>query len=246
MEQMTAPGAAAAAPANDMNFFARWANIYFSPKKTFEAVRQRPFWLLPMGLLILLAIGFHFWTARPSLSDAKDALKKNKWIMEKMSDEDRQKMLGDVEKGFQPVRLILSHSIRLLIYYFAVSAIFLFIGNILMGGEARYPQLIGVFVYADFISVPEMLVEGFLGNAKGTMQSALSLAAFFPADKTGTFAYNFINSFDIFSIWFITVLIIGMATVYNFKTSKVAMVILPVWLLWKVVMAVLTGFGFAM
>jgi hypothetical protein len=57
------------------------------------------------------------------------------------------------------------------------------------------------------------------------------------------FAYRLINGFDIFSIWTIAVLVIGLATVYNFKTGKVAAWIIPIWVVWKIIAAVLAGFG---
>ena len=64
-ETLAAP--AALQPSSDLSFFARWINIYFSPKKTFEAVRQRPFWVVPMVLLILLGSGFYYWTSGPRI-----------------------------------------------------------------------------------------------------------------------------------------------------------------------------------
>ncbi|MCI0594974.1 MAG: hypothetical protein L0Z48_00335, partial [candidate division Zixibacteria bacterium] len=68
MEQaMAAP--AAMQPSGDLGFFARWANIYFSPKKTFDAVKARPFWVLPMILLVLLGTGFYFWTSSARMTD---------------------------------------------------------------------------------------------------------------------------------------------------------------------------------
>jgi hypothetical protein len=196
-----------------------------------------------MILLILLGIGFHLWTAKVAQSDAMEILKKTNWVSQ-MSAEDQQKVFEGVEKSSQPVRVVITHLIRLCGYYFVVSAMLFFIGNIIMGGEAKYAQMLGVLLYSDFIAVPQMLVVGLLATAKGTMNLALSLAAFFPADKAETFIYRFFNGFDIFSVWFIFVLIIGMASIYNFKSTKVAVWILPFWILWKVVFAMLAGFGF--
>ncbi|MGH8003204.1 MAG: YIP1 family protein, partial [Limisphaerales bacterium] len=235
MEQaMAAP--AAAQPSGDLGFFARWANIYFSPKKTFEAVKLRPFWVLPMLLLVLLGTGFYFWTSKPRMNDTLEKMRKNENIMA-MPAEQRQEIFDRVESQFKSP---LWGSIGVLFgiaYFFIAAGILFFVGNIIMGGEARFGQVLGAFVYTGFVGIPEMLVQGLLATAKGTLNTALSLAAFFPADQSETFAYRLINGLDIFSIWFISVLIIGLATVYNFKAGKVAVWILPLWILWKVATA---------
>lgn len=241
MEQaMAAP--AAPQPAGDLGFFARWANIYFSPRKTFEAVKLRSFWLWPLLLQVLLGTGFYFWTAQPRLSDTLDKMRKNENIMA-MPAEQRQEIFDRVESQFKSPVWSTVGVLFGIAYFFIAAGILFFVGNIIMGGEARFAQVLGAFVYTGFIGIPEMLVQGFLATAKGTMNTALSLAAFFPADQSETFAYRLINGFDIFSIWFVSVCIIGLTTVYGFKADKVAVWILPLWILWKVIAAVLAGFG---
>ncbi len=238
----TLAATAAAEPSGDLGFFARWINIYFSPKKTFEAVRQRPFWLLPMILLILLGTGFFFWTAQPRMNDTLEKLNKNERIMS-LPAEQKQAIFDRVENQFKSP---LWGSVGVLFataYFFIAAGILFFIGNIIMGGEARYAQVLGAYVYTGFIGIPEMLLQGFLATAKGSLNTALSLAAFFPPDKSETFTYRVINGFDIFSIWFVVVLTIGLAAVYNFKTGKVAAWIIPLWILWKVTAAALAGLG---
>ncbi|MCI0330355.1 MAG: YIP1 family protein [candidate division Zixibacteria bacterium] len=233
---------AAAPPVGDLGFLARWAHIYFSPKKTFEAVKSRPFWAAPMILLVLLGTGFFFWTAQPRMKDALEKMRKNENIMN-LPAERRQEIFEQTERQFKSPLWISVGTIIGIAYYFVVAGILFFVGNIIMGGEAGYGQVLGVFVYTNFIAIPEMLVQGLLGTAKGSMQTALSLAAFFPPDQSETLAYRLINGLDIFSIWFVSVLIIGMATVYNFKTGKVAAWILPLWILWKFALAALAGLG---
>lgn len=241
MEQaMAAP--AAAQPSGDLGFLARWGNIYFSPKKTFEAVKLRPFWVVPMVLLILLGSGFYFWTSRARLSDTLEKMHKNERLMS-LPAEQQQEIFDRVERQFKSPFWSVVGVVVAPIFFFLPAGILFFIGNVLMGGEARYVQILGAYVYTGFIGIPEMLVKGFLAAAKGTMNTPLSLAAFFPADQSETFAYRLVNGFDIFSIWFVAVLVVGLATVYNLKTGKVAGWIVPLWILWKVAFAALSGLG---
>lgn len=239
-QAMAAP--AAAQPPGDLGFFARWANIYFSPKKTFDAVRLRPGWLVPVILLALLGTGFFLWTSNARLNDTREQLKKNERLMA-LPAEQQQEIFERVESQ---TKSPISAGIGLvfgLAYFFVVAGILFFVGNVLLGGEARYAQVLGAFAHTGFIAVPEMLVQGFLGTAKGTLKTALSLAAFFPAEATDSFVYRLVNGFDVFSIWFVSVLIIGLSTIYNFKAGKVAAWVLPLWVLWKVAAAALAGLG---
>ncbi len=241
MEQAIAPPAAAQ-PSGDLGFFARWANIYFSPKKTFEAMRLKTRWVTPFVLLLVLGTGFGLLTTPARTNDTLEQMKKR--FAESSLPADRQaEILETVEnRAGNPVWNAFVPVVMTIIYLIAAGILF-FIGNILMGGEARFVSVFSTLIYANLIGVPELLVKGFLAYVKGTLNTPLSIAAFFSPDKSETFAYRFINGFDIFSIWFIAVLIIGLATAYGFKTGKMAAWILPLWVLMKVVGAVLAGMG---
>jgi len=233
---------AAAPPSGDLGFLVRWANIYFSPKKTFEAVKVRPFWVVPVILLLLFGAGFGMWTFKPQSNDVLEALTKNESIMA-MPAERQQELFAQIQerpKSLFSYGLGFAYQVAII---FILSGILFFLGSVVMGGEASFPKILGVFAYTAFITVPEKIVWGFLASAKGTMNVGLSLAAFFPADYASSFVYRFINAFDFFSVWFFVVLTIGLATIYNFKQRKVVAVVLPVWILGKVIAAILAGFG---
>jgi hypothetical protein len=237
MEQ-TMAATAAAEPSSDLGFFARWINIYFSPKKTFEAVRQKSRWVGPFLLMMVLATGFSFLTHQARVNDSVQQFKTSERMANLSAEQQEQaikQMSNPLWNFFTPIGIA--------IYYLIGAGILFFLGNILMGGESRFGLVFGLFAYTSLVGVPEMLVKGFLAWAKGTLNTPLSLAALFPADQSETFAYRLINGFDIFSIWFIAVLVIGLATVYNFKTGKVAAWIIPLWILWKVASAALAGLG---
>ena len=63
-----------------------------------------------------------------------------------------------------------------------------------------------------------------LNYARGVMTSPATLAAFFPMLETGSFAERLLSTIDLFIVWQLMVLAIGVAALYGRRTGPIATV----------------------
>jgi len=143
-------------------------------------------------------------------------------------------------------------------YVFSVIGIpisMLVVGGVLllvakMGGESpRYKQTLGIASYGmlpGLISSILAIVVMFLKNPDDfNLQNplAFNLGAFLtPPPNTGKFIYSLAKSFDLFTIWMILLMAVGLtAASRKMAFSKAVILIVVPWLLWVLVTSGLAG-----
>ena len=87
------------------------------------------------------------------------------------------------------------------------------------------------------ISVLSALVKVPLILATGTLSVGTSLAVFMPSDSYATFLYNFLAKFDVFSIWQVIVVAIGMSVIYRFTTRRSLILVGALWFVYVLISA---------
>lgn len=103
-----------------------------------------------------------------------------------------------------------------------VSGILFAVFNALMGGTATFKQLLSVVAHSQFVMALALLVSMPINYMKGTMTGATSLAVLAPMLDEGSFLARFLGMIDIFVVWYVVVLAIGLAVLYRRKTQSVA------------------------
>ena len=91
-----------------------------------------------------------------------------------------------------------------------------------LGGEAKYKQVLAVVAHAGVISLLQTLFTLPVNYQRQSMASATNLAVFFPNLAEGTFLASVLGFVDLFWIWYLVVLAIGLAAVYRRKWTSVA------------------------
>ena len=92
----------------------------------------------------------------------------------------------------------------------------------MLGGEARFKQVLAVTAHAGVISLLQTLFTLPMNYQRQSMSSATNLAVFFPDIAEGTFLASMLGFIDLFWIWYLVVLAIGVAAVYRRKWTSVA------------------------
>ena len=102
--------------------------------------------------------------------------------------------------------------------------------NALMGGAATFKQVMAVVAHSQIISALAFLVTTPINYAKGTMTGATNLGVLFPMLDESSFFARLLGMMDLFLLWWLVVLSIGIAVLYKRKTSSVAMVLFGIYL----------------
>jgi hypothetical protein len=226
-------------PAEELNFLQRVIGIFTNPERVFRYLRVKPDFILPLLLAVILTMISSLFIYDIAINDQIANIEKN----ENIPDDRKELMIDQISGSQQGIQkmlfMLVVPPISILVLYALISAIFLFIGNIILGGKARFVQLLSIYSYSYLIvMLLGMIVKVPLILARQTTQVNLSPAVFFSPEQVGQAIFNFIQSFDIFNIWFIIVFGIGFAVIYAFSKPKGLISVLIAWLLYVLIFKV--------
>jgi hypothetical protein len=244
---MTAPAdssQSSAAPAGD-HLLARLVGVVFSPRDTFERIVARPRWVSALALITLVVAGASFIllsTETGQMAMVDQQIRQSENFGQTVSDEQYAQMermapmmryfVGGSQLVFIPLMTLVTAG--LLFAFF----------NAGLGGDATFKQVMAVVSHSGAISLLQQLFLVPLNYARGSMSTNLGVFARAFADDT-SFIARFLGMIDLFIIWWLIVLSIGLAVLYRRRTQPVALGLLAVYgiiaLIFAVIMSVSSG-----
>jgi hypothetical protein len=216
-----------------MSFPARAVAIFTEPSRVFQELVRRPAWLAPL-LAVTLAIAA--LNAVVVFSETGQTAMRQE-IQEKIPQGappdlvDRQMA---VAKFAAPISVFVFVPLVTLVLAGLVYLIF----SIVMGGEATYRQTFSAYCHASLIGIVGALVGTGMIFLKGNVKSSTALSAFLPFLDEKSMVFKFTQMLDLFIIWQLAVLSIGMGILSRVSTRKAATVIFSVYLVLAVIIAV--------
>jgi hypothetical protein len=232
------------APAGDpaiapKNLFACFIGVITSPKETFVSVVPAPKWF---GMLALTTILVAVFTALPLTTPAgrQAGLDQQVEAMKSFGVEVNDQMYAQMEKSSQMAPYTTGISVLFVgpIFALIIAGILFAVFNAAMGGEASFKQVFTVLVHAGAVSALSAVFSGVINYFRGGVTSAANLGALLPMLQEGSFAANLLGTVDVFLIWYIVVLAIGLAVLYRRRTQPIAISLLVVYAVIAVVIAV--------
>ena len=219
-----------------MSLIARTIGIVTSPRATYASVVAHPKWF---GMLVLTAAGLGlliggFLLTKVGQEAWLDAAL-NSPFSGQVNDQQIQameKMAPYVGYGTMVYMLVLMP-----IFMAIVSGILYAIFNAAMGGNATFKQVFTVVIHTGPIGLLSQLFTVPLNYFRGTMSSATTLAVLFPMLPEGSFLSRFLGMIDLFLIWQVVVLSIGLAVLYRRRTQPIATALLVVYAIIAVIVA---------
>jgi Yip1-like protein len=201
----------------------RIIGVFFSPKATFEDINRKPDWLVPLILLVVLTlIMFYVYFMRVDVRGL---------MVDQFQRADRpmpsEAQLDSIVKGttiFYYVAALLFPPIIAL----ASSGILFAITNFVFGAETTFKKVFSVRLYADMtfaikilLTIPLLFAKQVteLGDPTDLVMS--NMAWLFPAEAK--MAHAFGKTLDIFWLWYIVVVAIGLVGVSKKFTFKKAL-----------------------
>jgi len=212
------------------NVFARFIGIITSPKATFQQVVAHPRWF---GMLVLTTLLITLCTAGPQFTESgrQAALDQQVRTMEnfgmKITDEVYSQMEARSRFGgyITVVTMLIFAPVTVLIITVILWAIF----NVAMGGDATYKQALAVVVHAGVISTLAQLFTAPLNYARGTLGSATNLGVLLPMIDEKSFLGRLAGMVDLFMVWYVVVLAMGLAVLYRRRTQPIAIALFVVY-----------------
>jgi hypothetical protein len=222
----------------DKGLFERIVGIIFSPRETFAAVVARPRtfpMLVVVILLVALPTGWFMTTAvgrQAALDQAEKGLKFfSSFIPEDQMAQQRDRMSTQYLEGswLRVAGWPVASIVVFMPIVFAVYAGLLMLLRMLLGATATFKQVFGVVVHSSVITAVATLLLTPLNYVRESMDSATSLRIFLPMLDDGSFLASLLGSIDLFRVWWVIVLSIGLAVLFKRKTSTIAATLFAVY-----------------
>jgi len=223
---------------------ARFLGILTSPRETFAAVVARPQWFGMAALVILVtaaATGWFFSTEVGQtawLDQIAEQARKAGQDMPEAQWATMQKMAS-----YMGVIYAVSTIVIAPIMWLIVTGILFAVFNAALGGTATFRQLFAVFVHSTAISVVQQLFVTPLNYVRETISSATNLAVFLPMLDESSFLAKLLGTIDLFLIWWIVLLSIGLGVLFKRKTGPIATGLFIVYGVIAVIVAAFFGRG---
>ena len=235
---MTTTALSTGAPPARLGVVTRFLGIITSPRDTFGSVVAHPRWL---GMLLLVTVLMALFAALPMTTEAgkEAALDAQVKQMEGLgfTVDDRQYENMRAAVAFAPYTTGLFLLVSTPVLTLVVAGILFGVFNVVMGGDASFRQLFAVVVHASVISCLLQLFTGPLNYFRGAVTSATNLAALLPMLDDTSFLGRVLALTDLFLIWYVLVLAIGLGVLYRRRTQPIAITLYGLYAVVVVVVA---------
>jgi hypothetical protein len=213
-----------------MNVLSRFVGVITSPRDTFASVVAHPKWLV---MYLLTAAIMAVFAALPMTTDAgqQAALDQSVSQQEAMGFQVSDEAYENMRKGMSIMPYFTAGGIFFgaIVWALLLAAILWAVFNAALGGDATYKQILAVIVHAGVISALGQLFTGPINYFRGAVTSATSLGALLPMFEPESFIGRLAGAIDIFIIWWVIVLSIGLAVLYRRRTQPIAIALFSVY-----------------
>lgn len=236
---MSSTAAASVVP-GPKNLFARFIGVITAPQDTFRSIVAHPRWLVMLVLTSLLVATF---SALPMITDAGKQAAIDQQVEQRRSFgmETNDQAYAQMERmsGVMPYITFGMVLVMSPIMALVISGILFAIFNAGLGGEATFKQVLSVLVHAGAVSAMSTVFSGIVNYFRGGVGSAANLGALLPMLPEDSFAANLFGTIDVFLVWYVIVLAIGLGVLYKRRTQPIAISLLAFYAIVAVGIAIL-------
>jgi hypothetical protein len=210
-----------------MNLFARFIGVITSPRDTFTAVAASPKWLGMAIVVIAITAATQLWfqsTEVGKLAMVDESIRRVEAFGVTVTPQMEQEMTRRIMEPSttSTVTTLLTMAAVPPIIWAAMAGIAFVLFGAMMGGDAKFKQVYAAVVHSGVVSAIGTVFITPLNYMRESMTSATNLAVLMPFLPEGSFLARFFGMVDLFVIWWVVVLAIGLAVTFKKKTSTVA------------------------
>jgi hypothetical protein len=222
-------------------------NVFAAPADAYEGIRTSParasVWVVPLIILMLLSSCFTWMmftneAMKAQFMDSQRTRMEAQVQAGKMSQEQADRAMDQMEKsgGMMIVFGIIGAVLMITIMFFLVGLVFWLVGKFGLKAEGGYGKYLELYGASQWIGILGLIVTILLAVAYGSMYASPSgalavLSNFNPKDTT----HRLLNALNIFTIWQMVVVGIGMAK-YAGKSSGTGIGVgLGLWIVWVLI-----------
>ena len=218
---MTDPSTAA--PADPPSLASRFVGILFSPTETYRAVVAHPTWFGMVAVAAVVAAVGLYWFLSTEVG-RQAAVDQAVSTMESFGRTVNDEAYAAIERQTRMARYInpVFALVMAPLMTAIVAGILLGVFNATLGGVATYRQVLAVVAHGAPVSVLQQLFSLPINYFRASASSPTNLSVFFPMLPEGGFLASFLGTIDLFLVWWVIVIAIGLAVLYRRQARRVA------------------------
>jgi hypothetical protein len=218
---------------------ARMLGVVWAPANTFMGIAAQPRWAGVLAVVMLLSAGLWFWFAGTEPGQLA-LLDQQERQLESFGQTMSEAQRARTEAMLPMMRFIIGGTQLVVIplVTFAVAGVLFGVFTAAMGGSASFRQVLAVVSHSAVITLLQQIFAVPLNYFRESMSSPTSLGVFVPFLDEGSLAARFLGAIDLFIIWWVAVLAIGLGVLYSRRAQPIFWSLVGVYLIIAVVVAV--------
>ena len=190
---------------------------------------------MPTVILTVLSLSSS-WFTRPIVESARDAIIESQLLH--FSVEQKESVL-EIREAARSIGFLLSP----ILYFFILFVVgtVLFGLNKLLYGMASYEQVIAIYAYSSLIDAVKLLIITPIIISENTLDVHIGFGLLLSEQVSQTFIGHVIYNIDLFDIWQVLVVSIGLAVIGQISKRKTLGTVLGLWFIWLILNAFLAN-----
>jgi Yip1 domain len=225
-------------PAPSKGLGARALGVFFSPRATYAEIVARP---RALGALVAVVVIVAAATSAFLMTEVG----KNAYIDQALNSmegfgvtvTDQMMTRLETQAQYAPYITTAAQVVFVPVFAVIVAALALAIFNAILGGEGTFKQNFAIVAHSYFIVALGAVFSMPLFYINQSMASPTSLAVFFKMIDEATFLGRLMGSIDLFRIWWIVSLSIGLGVLYKRRTGPIAWSLLGLYVILVLIIA---------
>ncbi len=191
-------------------------DVFLAPTKAFEAFKQKPTWLIPLIIIMVLS------AAAGGIAYKQNAM--GQWDMMSTSTTLPPQIRAQMERDAinpSPVGAVIGGAVALPIITLISALIAWGLGSFVFGAKGvKYSHVWGAILLANLIPIAGGLLRSFLVVAKDSMWVSIGPAALMAGKNFTSLLYAILYMTDVFAIWGIIVAGFAFASIFSLSRGK--------------------------
>jgi hypothetical protein len=202
---------------------ARIVGVIFAPRATYADVAAKPrvLGVLAVVIGVLVAATFAFLSTEiGQTASLENQVQQMQSFGRSVSDAQYAQMerMAPYSRYFAAVFQLVTLPLFALVVAGMAFAVF----NAILGGDATFKHVYAIVAHSGVILIVQSFFTLPIAYARETMSSAANLGVFFPFLEENSFAARMLGSIDLFVVWWMVSLSIGLGVLYRRRTGPIA------------------------
>jgi hypothetical protein len=201
----------------------RIVGVIVYPRRTFGAIAADPRWagmllVITVAAVLLMAVVLTTEVGQQAMLDQQVSTMESFGMT--VSDERYAAMEAAMPHAAS--RTALTIAVALPSVLMALAGLLFGVFKFLGGPAASFRQVLAVVVFSSTILLVQQLIAAPLNYARESLSSPTNLTVFLPYLEEGTFLARALGLIDLFHLWWLAVLSIGLSVLYARPTAAIA------------------------